>query len=90
MINSCSIIIPFKYLIFSLKFSRVLDKTVYARLEKSPVQRTSKFEHSPVDKIGSYPYLLFRIAWIISILAYLLFCIRIAFRKENKNYITTL
>jgi hypothetical protein len=26
MMNSCSVVIPFKYLVFSLEFSQVLDK----------------------------------------------------------------
>jgi hypothetical protein len=49
-----------------------------------------KSEPSPRGKIDSYPYLLSCIARIIFTLAYLLFCICFAFRRENKNCIVAL
>jgi hypothetical protein len=54
-------------------------------LQSSPVWKTQNSELSLLDKISSYPDLLFHIAQIIFTLAYLLFWIRIALRKENKN-----
>ena len=50
--------------------------------QSSLVWRTQNSKSLSGGKIGSYPYLLFRIAWIIFTLAYLLFCICIALRKK--------
>jgi hypothetical protein len=60
-----------------------------APLMKAPLQiLILQSEPSLGGKLGSYPYLLFRIALIIFTLAYLLFCISIALEKKIKIFIT--